>query len=185
MRMCPVCGKREIGPRAEMCDPCKRKRNREYYFRIGICPTCKRNKLFGSERMCIECRAKYSERAIQRYHANKELMKIREHERYVRRYAKLKESCLCIKCGHRKAEEGYARCRICRIKRQMKDRNDIPRSERVANGLCYFCGSELDRVGRSCTKCAARCTKALEGNRPKRNEEWRRKNSLIFVKKVE
>lgn len=180
VRICPVCGKREIGPRAAMCEPCARKQNREYYFRIGVCPTCRKNKLFGTERMCPECRAPRAERQLRRYHANIEKMHSEAKERSARRYQKRKAAGICYICNERKATTGYVTCKLCRVKRSNKERLPIPRSERVENGLCYFCGEPLDREGRSCMKCATRCSKTLEGNRPRRNETWRRANDLVF-----
>ena len=55
MRMCPVCGKREIGPRAAMCYLCGAKENREYYLAKGICPICKKNKLAEERKLCVDC----------------------------------------------------------------------------------------------------------------------------------
>lgn len=163
-----------------MCEPCRRKQNREYYFSIGICPRCRKEKLYNGERKCLECKAKEAELAIRRYHANAEKIQARDSERKKRRYTSRKEAGICVKCGRRNTSENHAYCRFCRVTRRNKERLVISRSERVAYGLCYFCGEPLDRDGRSCTKCAERCTKTLERNRPKRNEAWAKDNDLIF-----
>lgn len=182
-RICPVCGKREIGPRAAMCEPCGRKAVREYYYARGICPTCKRNELYGGERMCIECRAHYAELKRKRYYADPERTKEQAHAAYRRRYTRRKEAGICYRCGRRRVEGTHILCKTCRITMSNKERQGIPRSERVAWGLCYFCGEPLDREGRSCKKCAERCIKTLERNRPKGNENWRRANEVVFGKR--
>jgi hypothetical protein len=182
-RICPECGKREIGPRAAMCNPCGQKAVREYYFSRGICPACKRNELFGAERMCIECRARISERRIKRYHAQQEKLKAQASESHKRMYEKYKSQGICVRCKSRKAQEGYSTCKICTLKLRREQANEIPRSERVQNGLCYFCGQPLDRDGRSCTKCAERCTKIIAPHRGKNNKVWNDSNKAIFRKK--
>ena len=179
MRMCPECGKREIGPRAAMCGPCGRKAVRAYYFSKGICPECKKNELYNGERKCIECRAAESERRITRYHANTEKMRHEQHESYKRRYARRKEAGQCVKCG-RKTKNNHAYCGICLARRRNKQSSEILRSERVSNGLCYFCGEPLDRDGRSCTKCAERCTETIAKYRPVKSKTWDRANAAIF-----
>lgn len=182
-RMCPVCGKREIGPRAAMCDACGTREMRAYYHRRGICPTCKKNTLFGEERTCIECRAKIAEKQIKRYYEQYEKIRVQASESHKRSYARYKSEGICVRCRKRKARPGTTSCEICTIKRRNRELQDIPRSERVSHGLCYFCGQPLDREGRCCKKCAERCTNTIAPYRPNGNDEWRRANKLIFRKR--
>ncbi len=182
-RMCPVCGKREIGPRAEMCESCGCKRNREYYFRIGVCPVCKKNKLFGTERMCPECRANAAERQFKRYYAQYEKVRIQTRASRKRVYDRRKSEGICTRCGTRKAQPGKALCKMCAIKKSNRETQDIPRSERVSHGLCYFCGESLDREGRSCKKCAERCTRTIAPYRPGKTKAWSDANELLFRKR--
>lgn len=187
MRICPECGKREIGPRAAMCEPCSKRRNYAYYKLIGICPRCRKQKLYNGQKICVECCAKSTERAYQKYWGDEKYReKVRSGAamRSKRRYRIRKDTGICYYCGNREAVKGHTLCKICMIAIRNKQRLDIPRSERVSYGLCYFCGEPLDREGRSCSKCADRCRVSLEKNRRGRNEEWTRWNGLIFGRKV-
>ena len=187
MRICPECGKREIGPRAAMCEPCGRKAVRAYYLMRGICPECKRNELYNGERMCIECRAKEAERSARRRAGeNRERIIEQKKATYRRRYDRRKEAGVCYKCGRRSTKDGHILCELCRIKINTGQRLEIPRSERVNLGLCYFCGSELDREGRSCTKCAERNAETLKYARTRIRKDkhvWSEYNNGLFSKR--
>lgn len=182
-RICPVCGKREIGPRATMCKQCNVKQNREYYVSHGICPRCKKQRLYNGEWACIECRALESERFRRRYHENadfRERVLRTSNERHLRQWENRKNEGICGVCGRRKAAKGHSLCEVCMISKRNKQRMDIPRSERVSYGMCYICGEPLDREGRSCTKCATECASRLRRNP---NKMWRRSNELMFGRK--
>ena len=56
----------------------------------------------------------------------------------------------------------------------------IPRSERVANGLCYHCGTAISS-GRLCKTCIDRVTANLPKDRGG-GRHWKNANKLIFGK---
>lgn len=189
-KICPVCGKREIGDRAEMCNLCNHKKNRKVYQSLGICPICRKEKLFGDEKECPECRADRGNMVNAWQNANRERYNLSANEYHRKIYAERKAKGICTRCGKRASLPGKGLCGICRDRHnrhQAKARNTdgIPRSERVAYGLCYFCGSELDRKGRSCTKCAekniANLKKVDNSHHPWRKPE----NSLYWQWKRE
>lgn len=122
MKLCPECGKREIGDRATMCHTCQMRERRAYLRNKGICPECGKNELFGEEKTCIECRAKDAERAMQRYYSNHEKIRAYQNEAQHRFKEKRKEEGICVRCGKRKAEEGRFRCKICLAKEANESR---------------------------------------------------------------
>ncbi len=105
-----------------------------------------------------------------------------------KRYHEKKEQGLCVRCGKRKFESGRTLCTICLYKKQRYEQEsrerkgiEIPRSERVANGLCYTCGNPLDRDGRICVSCAEKMTRNLPEKRGG-NVYWQKQNKLITYK---
>ena len=125
MKLCPECGKREIGDRATMCHTCQMRERRAYFRKKGICPECGKNELFGEEKTCIECRAKDAERAIKRYYSifsNDEEAKKKHNEAQRIRKEKRKKEGICVRCGKRKAEEGRFTCMFCLIKQRNESR---------------------------------------------------------------
>lgn len=130
------------------CEKC-RKRNalahngkKQEFIEMGICPICRKEPLFGQEKTCPVCRAKNTEMTL------KAREKDPEHYNKVHRewsrieYQRRKEQGLCVRCGKRKAYKGL-RCGICAEKdlqaRHAREPLKLPRSERVKNGICYFC----------------------------------------------
>lgn len=122
MRMCPVCGKREIGDRATMCHTCQMRERRAYFRKKGICPECGKNELFGEEKTCIECRAIDAERKLKKYYADVEKYRKESSERTRKRNEKRKEEGICVSCGKRKPEDGRFRCKICLVKERNESR---------------------------------------------------------------
>lgn len=91
------------------------------------------------------------------------------------RKERLKAAGICIKCAKRKAETGKTKCATCNIKereRARRYRGGIPRSERPAYGMCYFCGAEI-KTGKIGETCKKRITKNLP-KEPVPNEHWRK-----------
>lgn len=177
--VCIECGKEYLGS-SDICPVCQARKNREYFISRGICPHCRKNPIFKGEKSCPECKAVFANwsaefRSQNREHTNRLAAKSHKNT-----YWKRKEAGICVRCGKRKPIPEMTLCGICRAKASQSNRkaskkrgNEIPRSERVANGLCYFCGAELDREGRSCKKCAAKCAKSLE-SMDRSNHVWRK-----------
>ena len=134
---------------------------------MGFCSECGKNRIFGEEKICPECAAK--KYASNRKNADKE----KNREYFRERTKKLKAEGICVKCGKRAAEKGKTRCMICNIKeanRAHRAKDCLPRSERPAYGLCYFCGTEI-KDGKVCEKCKKRISQNLPKTNP--NECWR------------
>lgn len=185
-RICPVCGKREIGPRAEMCNVCNRTQNRKIYQSLGICPICRTEKLFGDEKECPECRADRVNAVSDWRMRNRASSNAYANSYHRKTYAERKARGICVRCGKRAALSGKTHCGICRDKHnswqnEKKNTSGIPRVERVAYGLCYFCGEPLDREGRSCTKCAER-NRANLAKVDKSNNPWKIPTNSLYWK---
>ena len=88
--------------------------DREFYQSLGICPSCKKNRILGDEKQCPECRCYHAE-AMERYRARigRETWNAMMRTGKNARYASLKESGLCPRCGKRKPTEGKTYCGIC------------------------------------------------------------------------
>ena len=136
--------------------------------RLGFCVECGSNRIYGTETLCPVCSAK--KYVDNRRRKNPEYDKQYQHDRKER----LKDAGLCIKCGKRQAENGKSRCRQCNISERARARvyrgNQIPRHERPAYGMCYFCGTKIDS-GKVCETCRERNIKNLPDSSP--NEFWR------------
>lgn len=91
--------------------------DREFYQSLGICPSCKKNRIMGDEKRCPECRSYHAE-AVERYRTRigRETWNAMMREEKNTRYARLKASGLCPKCGKRKPTGGAVLCGICNAK---------------------------------------------------------------------
>lgn len=147
------------------CKPCTDKRvkqiteDRAFFKQMGICPRCRKNKLEGSEKTCVECKAKQAEYAA----------KIRADEEGHRHYlnicsqwdkkhrAELEEQGLCNRCGKRNADDGYKTCSWCRAKRRVYNQNrtaqiGTTKQRRIDNGLCIWCENPIKEGYKVCEK---------------------------------
>lgn len=157
---CRVCREKQRKQTAE---------KRSALKKLGFCTECGRNRIYGSETICPECAAKKYADNLKR----KDTAKDRQYQHD--RKERLKAAGICIKCAKRKAETGKTKCATCNIKereRARRYRGGIPRSERPAYGMCYFCGAEI-KTGKICETCKKRITKNLP-KEPVPNEHWRK-----------
>lgn len=190
--LCPRCG--EILDReGHYCRECLkkasiyRKENRKFYRQYHICTYCGKIKVFGSERICPECRVKQNnerkpltEEQKQKYG---ERFKIQQKTLYQQR----REQGICTRCGKRQAEYGKAKCGICLAKdvemhkRKRFDKPNI-KEYRKENRLCYYCGQPIDTdKGQVCSSCLERCRQ--NGIKSSQNNKyWKQENILIFNK---
>lgn len=187
--LCLSCGN-PLDRDGTYCTPCLKEKNetqrldRHFYQEHGICPRCRKNELFGDEKNCPECAAKeYSiimpKRTENREHYN-ELHKEWSKKEYDRR----KEVGICTRCGKRKAENGHYTCGICREKerRYKRKRYGKPnRSDRIEEGLCYFCDNHVKSGYKVCEKHYQRMIDM--GNLPQAKEA-RKKISSDWIFKV-
>jgi hypothetical protein len=136
--------------------------------KLGFCTECGQNRIFESERICPECAAKKYADNLKRKDAERD----REYQHNLRE--RCKAAGICVKCRKRKAETGKTRCITCNIKereRARQYRGGIPRHERPAYGMCYFCGAAIT-TGKVCESCKERIIKNLP-DEPVPNENWR------------
>lgn len=157
---CRVCREKQRKQTAE---------KRSALKKLGFCTECGRNRIYGSETICPECAEKKYADNLKR----KDTAKDRQYQHD--RKERLKAAGICIKCAKRKAETGKTKCATCNIKereRARRYRGGIPRSERPAYGMCYFCGAEI-KTGKICETCKKRITKNLP-KEPVPNEHWRK-----------
>lgn len=176
--ICTQCRKPNPTPEFSRCPDCVKraselkKSNRAYAKKIGLCSRCHKERPLAGKLLCESC----LEYDFQYYHRIYD--PIKEHEKYLKRKAEIKEKGLCIYCKRKPAMEGRCYCPTCLIKtRQAKaqKKNDISRSERYKYGLCYTCGGELDVKGKVCSKCRERIIANFK------NEERNNKCDLVSI----
>lgn len=159
-RLCISCGE-PLDREGVHCTTCREKINkdvketRRWYQQNGICPRCGKNPIMGDEKNCPECRAESTNRATERREKNRE--KYNEKQRITQRkiYYERIEQGICTRCGKRKADYGYKTCGICRTKGRetWTIKNKKPkRSERILQGLCYFCDNPVKDGYKVCEK---------------------------------
>lgn len=131
--LCAKCGEKR-DREGWYCSNClvgereRSKRNREFCKSISICPYCGKNKLYGEEKRCLECYAKWKptwknlseETKIKYEKTNSKNKKIR--------YDKRSENGICTRCGKRKAEFGKKKCRLCLDRDALNHRNSRERN---------------------------------------------------------
>ena len=155
---------------------------------MGICPRCQKNKLFGTEKNCLECRAKNQDRRQKQREKNPDKESIylqHAHENRLVRYQQRKEQHLCVTCGKplRKSDTTHSNCDSCRLKVRSKHVISVkPRSEYKqaiwsAQGLCTMCGAE--RYGKHGLCKYHYDILKLNGGK---NEEWKKDNEIAFKK---
>ena len=156
--LCGACGKPNDRPDKTTCSACKDERVREiaedriWYKEHGICPRCHKNPIMGEEKVCVECNAYNANRIMKNRENNKE-----KYNEYMRNYQreqtrKRRELGICTRCGKRKTDGVHAMCAICRGKNQTGTTGTENGNERVANGLCYWCGQPVKQGYRVCEK---------------------------------
>lgn len=159
--LCRLCGE-PLDRDGTHCRACRDKLNKEaalerkFYQSQRICPECRKNKLFGDEKQCPECNAKFYSQVILQREKNRE-----EYNAYYRAWRKKtfkerKEAGICIRCGKRKAEEGFSTCKLCREKanktRHAREGFKPDRKERYKQGLCYWCDNPIKEGFKVCEK---------------------------------
>lgn len=160
--MCVRCGDDTDG-RHIYCTKCRiqdsidEKLSRQNYISQGVCPKCKKNSILGDEKSCPECRAKLTNKTLERREKQGKEEYNKQHAEWSRNsYTKCKEQGICTRCRKRKAEDNYTTCSICRVKMNTKrierelQKGKTPRKERYLQGLCYFCDNPIEEGYKVC-----------------------------------
>lgn len=157
----------------------------EWYKKNGICPSCGSNPAAPNRVRCWDCLAKNadSQYGKQRNKKAKEKFKLYAVELRSER----KKNGQCIWCGKKICSQSTCLCLDCFLKNKRRTaanrKNAIPRSERVAYGLCYRCGKPLDTNRSLCKKCAESVTQNLSNaSREHLTKVWKHENNNIFLK---
>lgn len=186
--LCPRCGA-ILGKEGYLCQLCREKVNkyrqetRNFYRDNGLCTECGKYKVPKSERICLECRAKFNNRRKPLTDEQKIKYEKRFRSQQNNLYQYRKEQGICTRCGKRKSIVGKSKCGVCLQKDAELHRirycnNPDVREERENNGLCYRCGKILDRDGKMCKKCRDECVGYLEKARMA-NRYWEMDNKMI------
>lgn len=121
----------------------------EYMFfkNLGICTHCRHNKAEKGKTLCLVCKMENREyKSSQRWTKTKS-------EKAKREYLRRKQAGLCCNCGKYAQSYGIL-CKRCYATRKIRDMKKMSRSERIANGLCYTCGSsDLADGKKVCKRC--------------------------------
>jgi len=172
------------------------KTNYDRYKEKGICVRCGKDEAMINSYHCPDCAEK---KAIQESKYWRRMKKDREYinkiyaknrEQYKKRDKKRDEAGLCVKCGKRSQRQGSRWCIDCitKLKRFYKNKNGIPRSERVSYGLCYFCGEPKWKKYKVCEKHYKILADGFKWNvatekRKEAREKRKNFNKIIFIRK--
>ena len=190
--LCPRCGK-QLDRAGHYCIECLKKVNdynretREFCKEHHICTMCRKEVVYGTDRICFECRAKKSENRKPLTEDQKKRYGETFRKQQKTLYQQRSEGGICVRCGKRKAAEGKKRCAIClekdtyAHKKKRMDGLDV-KEYRRKNHLCYYCGEPVDLPkGQLCSSCMERCK---ENGRKGRaiNNYWKQDNMNVFKK---
>ena len=175
-KLCTNCGK-PLDREGSLCRKCCDNHTsyvREayhYYQEHGICPRCGTNKLYGTEKVCPECRAK--ETAYRSNQSSEKKAEIRDSRRSQRKqysksvYEHRKSHGICVYCGKRKVFAGRIGCLDCLEKRRerMYGESDIlvdKQKYKILHGICPRCGKQAMEGKKLCPECYEKHLKTLE-----------------------
>lgn len=159
--LCGACGKPNDRTDKTTCLACSQKRakeildERKYYIDNHVCPRCCKNSLYGSEKACVECRAKNAEQKARYREENREKY-LKQYSEWEKKHrAELEEQGLCKRCGKRKADDGYKTCSWCRAKRRVYNQSrtaqiGTTKQRRIDNGLCIWCENPIKEGYKIC-----------------------------------
>lgn len=142
------------------CLKCSTNKNNEkalnyrLYQSYGVCPICKVNSIIGDEKTCPECRATSVEYSNDWHRKNRDQYN-QTHRTWAKmEYANRKELGICTRCGKRKSINGRVMCGICadkaRKQKEKKRSSAMTKSERIENGICYFCDNPVKKGYKVC-----------------------------------
>ena len=161
---------------------------KDFYRLHGLCTQCGKNTVFGNERMCPECLAKYEIYNKNRTKEQQERYKNRFRIQQRNLYQERKAQGICTKCGKRKAMPGKRKCGICLEKdaeiHRIRCYHKIDeRQMRIENRLCYYCGEPLDEDDiKICKDCMERCRRSGQKSLSM-NKYWKMDNKIAFQNK--
>lgn len=123
---------------------------REWMKERGFCPICHKNRIYGSEKKCVECRAKSANLAQRRRDNNREEYNRYARELHARKVEEWKSKGLCSRCGRERDDKRFETCSRCRRKsREQKRKDDLRKRDyidirkyRSENNLC-ICGKPV------------------------------------------
>lgn len=125
--------------------------NYQWYKSMGICPECGKRPSFGGFVHCEYCMEKLQVSQFVYRESRKEQYRAYSRDSMKRRYHRLKEAGICVRCGKKPAIPGMTKCERCRridnersSMRQRNRRESLDAGEKFrqkrAAGLCVFCG---------------------------------------------
>ena len=186
--LCIRCGQK-LDRDGVHCTKCREKINqttqerRKWYLSHKICPQCGKNDLMGDETVCPECRAKAVNRITKKRKRDDYNLKHREWAKSA--YQKRKEQGICTRCGKRPATKGMSTCAMCREKsnetRRIR-RGCSDRSDRINQGICYFCDLPVKNGYKVCENHYQMILKIGEKGREvqKLSGDWKWNRKIIF-----
>ena len=152
----------------------------QWYKEKGICTKCGSEKAVAGKTMCLICLNDSNERSKSYYHnrmtnEQKERRRIRNNRR--------RNLCIafgiCRNCLKKDATNGQF-CLECYLKNRARNekarekRQLISRSERIANGQCYFCGKPVTTGKKTCSECLSIRQQAINIHKfNNQNHNWR------------
>ena len=156
--LCVGCGQ-PLDRDGSYCTKCREKINeatrerRKWYLSHKICPRCGKNDLMGGETVCPECRAEEVNAILK--NRDKETYNSYHNQWAKSIYKKRKEARICTRCGKRKATKGFVTCAMCRVRDTAQKRvreGTSNRSDRLNQGLCFFCDNPVKTGYKVCEK---------------------------------
>lgn len=83
----------------------------KFYQSIGICPQCRKNELYGSEKLCPECKAYFAEYHAKHPKSQASVDRMKAQKRKLHKQSIIDG--ICTKCRRMKAVSGKTKCYSC------------------------------------------------------------------------
>lgn len=176
--LCPVC-RSPMDREGYSCTKCLEKENARHredvkaIVALGICRICQKNKSMPNSTYCDECSQKMYEYTRRKYLKNPEYFRESNRKSQKKTYWLRKSQGICTRCGKHKAEFGKSKCRMCLNKDAEKHAlkyDGITYDNRIALGICRFCGNPVKEGYRTCEKHYQMCCRTAMIANEKRKE---------------
>ena len=154
----------------------------EWRKRMGLCVKCGKEKPFAGYVHCAECIEKVEEASRKCWADPEKRIRYNKHgnERKKELIRERKENGLCPRCGRPIKSGTYIYCKQCREKKNAARRTQNSRrpgdhfKERIAAGVCMYCGEEVVPGYKLCETCLNRTRDNFRKANERSFRRWRK-----------